>query len=524
MKKHDMVWVLIGVCLGLVLQASCSPYSRPTSTRKILSTGILADVLKVTPTLTTRSAITASPAPVLTLSTPPGISLTSTTVPYPPPQENATRQPSITPIETSIVTVFPASAGALPVLTHDLLFIKDHRVIIWDHITGQIDVKLDMNQWQADVVDPKLTYLGHQLIRISGAGQSEASYGSGSVDIEIIDIDTGKIHLLEHFDLIFGKNIVGNISVSPLGKWITYATADWPQGIDHPLDHITLYAIRLKSPYTNKKISDYIGTSLGAGDEFWSPDETRLLWLDDRGIWETDPSTGTNRLLIAQKIGTSGSVTPISAWSSSGRYLLVRIAGSVEGGSMGVLDTQTGQVGTIDGTFEYAVPAGKPGWISNDRLFVVYPGDWREGKFPLMGRIWSINPHNRSMFLQETEFSIDNVDSRFIPIAPIQLENGKLAFAIYANASSDMPTIPKDRWDSGLYVVNLDGLKAQRVNIFPRGFPYAIHWLPDGSGALVGILVDTSSDYWYYIPSDGGPLWDLTSLFGDGACCFQWLP
>ena len=418
------------------------------------------------------------------------------------------------------MAIITASAANLPAISHDLQFIQGNRVMVWNHLTGQIEVKLDMNPWREGVVDPKFTYRESKIIRISGDGQSEQ--GEGPVDIELINLLTGEIELLEHLEVVSGEKIAGYYTFSPMGKWITYLTADWPQGSEKTPDNVTLTAVLLEPPYSKLKLSDFTGPSFGLGQGSWSPDGSTFYLSDDQGIWEINLNQHTVRLLIAQEIGTGGYVSLTSEWSPSGRYLLVYSAGAIEGGTKAVLDTQTGVVSDIEGTFSYVIPAAEPGWIAGDRLFVVYPGDWYKEKFPLMGRIWSLHPEGEAMFSLEAEFPIENVDVRFVPYSPAQLEDGRLVFAIGPN-DGDMPSIPAGRWDSGLYMVSLEDLSLQRVNVLPQGRAEIVAWLPDGSGALVRSWTNGANIY-LYIPSDGSPLWDLTALLGEGAWLFEWLP
>jgi hypothetical protein len=520
MKKLRLVRILIGICLCAYSLAACSHQARPTSTIKPTPTVLLtvAPTINFTnsPHPSTASLAMSIPSPTPKPSETPSYTPTPSAILLP----SATHTQTVTQSETPVVLVYIAGLENLPVLTHDLQFIRGNRVMVWNHVTGQIEVKLDMNQWRDGVVEPKLTNRDHKIIRISGAGQSESNYGSGSVDIELIDTITGEIQLLEHFELVSGKNMVGDFSVSPMLNWITYKTGDLSQGSESPPDKMVLHAINLESPYQKIKVSDYFYTR-SAVSSIWSPYEGIFLWEDARGIWISDLSQQSTHLLIAQEAGTGGSVSPLSTWSPSGRFLLTDVLGAIEGSSMAVLDIQTGRVADIIDTFEYAVPGATPGWITDDQLFVVYPGDWFEGKHPLMGRIWSLNTEGELKLSLEVEFPIENIDVRFIPYAPTQLGDGRLAFAIDANASSEMPTIPENRWDSGLYTVSFEDLKPQRVNVLPKGGTQIINWLPDGSGALVRNWTNGS---YIYVPFDGSPLWDLTHLLGEEACCFEWLP
>jgi hypothetical protein len=515
--KHPAI-VLILFALAL---AACAPQARPTSTRKPTTNVLVFPTISLTYSPVPSPASSSLPAQPLTPS--PSKTPSRTPIASATPRPSATRTQTQTPSATAVVTVLTARAASLPVLTHDLQFIQDNRVLVWNHLTGQVEVKLDMNQWREGVEDPKFTYRGAKIIRISGEGQSESYSGTGAVDIDLIDTTTGKVQPLVHFDQVFGKNIVGGFSISPKGNWIAYSTGDWPQGIDHGLDNIVLHAIRLEPPYPKYKLAGYIGTNLSS-QGIWSPDETRLIWQDDRGIWVSDLTEQTTHLLIAQKLGTGGFtggfIHPRSEWSSSGRYLLAEVDGAIEGGSLAVFDTLTGRVSGIGDTWTYAIPGAQPCWISGDRLFIVYLGDWYEEKFPLWGRIWSLNPESESLFSLEIEFPIEDVDVRFVPYAPTQLGDGRLAFAIRSN-DEDMYPIPENRWDGGLYVVSLEDMKPKRVNVLPKEGIQIIRWLPDGSGALVRYVADGS---YMYVPSDGGPLWNLDAIVSQGAWFFEWLP
>jgi len=242
MKKFPIPLILFA--LGL---AACSPRARPTSTRAPAPTGFGTATSTAQPTATHHPSITPSPTPVPSSTARPSATPSPTPSLSATPQPSATRAQILTPTDTPVVTILTASAANLPAITHDLQFIQGNRVMIWNHLNGQIEVKLDMNPWREGVVDPKLTYRESKIIRISGDGQS--GRGAGPVDIELIDIATGKIQLLEHFEPVSGENIAGNIRVSPLMNWIIYMTGDWSQGSDPPLDNFVLHVIHLEPPY-----------------------------------------------------------------------------------------------------------------------------------------------------------------------------------------------------------------------------------------------------------------------------------
>jgi LysM domain len=467
---------------------------------------------------------------------------------YTPPP-TVTPRPTFTP--TPLPTIIPpiqsVTADHLPQISHDLLFINNGRLTLWDHLTGRLEVLVGPETSSVlSPIQPVALMAGPGAPAGSVNGFSASNDGTKIALYRVITFTTYEIAF---FDLgtrqltpVYqggsqGSNLLG-MSISPDGQWIAYIPQDSsssqdhrkPRGLAAPALYPsagggvrsgTVYAVRTDG--SGKRLSvgvcgdpatqDY---SRGCAGLIWSPDSRSIAWGDGRGLWlaqlgQSAKQLTTNSLPMPNEIGKS--INDLLAWSSSGRYMLIAAA-SYGGSGIVVLDLETGN--------STGLPNSEVSWISNDHLFVLRPGQLFGGDDP-SAEIWHVDPISSTLSVRDRSWII-RISPESILAAPTQLEDGQLAFAVL-NASNN------NYVDRGLYVANENDLVSHKINGLPPVkvldasggsppyFDVNIFWSPDGTGALA---YDRLSGQLLYVPADGGDLYDLRSIMND-ACCFVWI-
>jgi hypothetical protein len=264
---------------------------------------------------------------------------------------------------------------------------------------------------------------------------------------------------------------------------------------------------------------DVYGYTFGCQGVLWSPDSSALVWGDGQGMWWSNLEApahlvASNYIAPPNKRG-SFSYVPVS-WSPIGRYVLLAVSMG-EGDTRAVLDTQTGHVIDITDSVEYVGPSALITWMRDGRLFIVRPNNATSG-VGATGEIWHINPAGQGRLSRDKVFAI-SLASESEPVAPAQLEDGRLAFAML-NASST------NYIERGLYVLALDALIPRKlIGLPPAGtdefhdFFAEVAWAPDGSGAIIR---DRLANWLIYAAIDSGALYDLQAIASQNACCFTW--
>ena len=460
--------------------------------------------------------------------TEPALIETSTSLSTPVPKPTEPQKPSPTPTYPPSPPIIIADPNYLPILTHDLQFRRDDIIWLWDHLSNQIKKKVDMGLWKEGLVHPSFSYLGDKLFRISGQGNSDEP-GSGPIDWEIIDLENGQVNLLRHFETGPGKEKIFWEKIAPNGKWIVYCRADWVE--QNTFANNKLVLIPTTSPF---KIKEY-GYCDKDTQIRWSPDNRSWIWIVPGSIWFASLETPARQILPSSDyedpFGYGSFGLDDSGFSSSGRFVIVDLHGTIEG--MGVLDIQNQRLEVIPDTWQSTIPAGCPTWISKERVFVLHPGDLSGTKdLPPYGKIWLLNPGGPKMLVGDELFYLNDVDPGFIPVNLFETGSGQLLFLVLPGNSDYAPKPPPGRWDAGIYGIDPNHPIPRRTNTLPAGLgdPVCgvnpvVFWVPDGSGVLIEYLpLKEDAKRYLFVPASGGPLFDLTSLIGEGARDFSWLP
>ena len=472
------------------------------------------------------STVVVEPITVLT-ATGPALLETSASSSTPNPKLTEPQKSSPTPTIPPITPIIIADPNYLPILTHDLQFRRDDVIWLWDHLSNQINKKVDMGLWKEGVVFPSFSFLGDKLFRISGQGNSDDP-GSGPIDWEVIDLDSGQVNLLQHFETGPGKEKIFWELIAPDGKWIVYCRADWIE--QNNFANNTMVLISTTSP---SEIKEYGYCDKDALIR-WSPDNRSWIWTVSGAIWFASLEIPANQIYPSPgNENPNGFILGESGFSSTGRFMIVGLPGPIEGVDRGVLDINNQRLEVIPDTWQAAIPAGCPTWISQERVFVLHPGDLTgNNEYPPYGKVWLLNPGGPKMLVGGELFSLDDIDPGFIPVNLFETDSGQLMFLVLPGNNDYAPQPPPGRWDAGIYSIDPNHPKPRKMNTLPEGLgdPVCgvnpvVYWMPDGTGALIEYLPPKGNAKRYlFVPASGGPLFDLTSMIGEGAVDFSWIP
>ncbi len=496
-------------------------------------------------------SVTASPMPtelVVATSTPTTshtLTPTSTRGPVliPPPTRTPTPSSTPTPTSTPVPTIVPpiqlASADALPPIPRDLLFINAMGLMRWNHQTRQIEPVITASETYSVPTTFSISADGR---RLALARRTRARFYNDQ--IALLDLRTGQLAPLAQFEASetgYGTTELFQMAISPDGNWVGYIRRGTFPVSSNRVDEQTepiftqdqdkippagvLYVMRADMPDRRFELGycaaeRLVGFgSFGCQGFIWGADSRSIAWSDGRGLWAAELGRASASQVVPSVGAREIGAWQLHAWSPQGRYVLGRIA-QRETAALAVVDTHPQFMATFTDTVPSIQAGMAAAWLQDGRLFLVRPGDRRSGAKPA-GEIWSVTTGRNAYLGTEVQltrlayFPID-VDPANVPVAPAQLTDGRLVFALL-NASAT------NYVERGLYVVNPTELKPHKFNGLPPAYdniPQAkIFWSPDGAGAIVqgplGAVL--------YAPSDGSALYDLTTVVGSNACCFTWI-
>ena len=150
-------------------------------------------------------------------------------------------------------------------------------------------------------------------------------------------------------------------------------------------------------------------------------------------------------------------------------------------------------------------------WIPGDVLVIARPGVERLGLLPGI-ELWSIVQGGESLFSRFGEYPLEG-DFNTAPAAPVSLGDGRLGFTLHNFRAANDPAT------NGLFLLDLASGIVLQANYLPLMQVNEVHWLQDGSGALV-----ISESRLLFVPAAFSQIYSLSSLLGTDVCCFKWLP
>ena len=479
------------------------------------------------------------PTPV-TSDQPPAIVLELGTVPAdaretavaessPTPIQTPTLAPTATPImdNEDVGQVEIISAGSLPALNQDLLFIADGSLKRWGR-DGQV-LTLVTGGDESVSEEPRLT---NEPIVGDVTGYSLSGDGRRAAVVRLIAsteisntvaayTETVQTYELSYLNLETGNNqilvpAVNNngdfeFQLSPDGKHLFFG--GWSLGNPDSLvlngySNGKLYFVEPEISIDPKKVMDCAGL---CGNLVWHQDNQFVVFRDRDALWLFDINATQPELILEHIKMTSDqngsfvnpkTYVPIS-WASNGRYLLIW-QGGYEGSQRAVLDLPTKQVMLIPNTIAWVDPMfAEVIWMQDDRVFVVRPDVENHAA---LGETFRVNIESGTMDIDETVvLSTDLIH----PTAPMHWENGRFGYGLLA-----------EDWNEnvGLYQRIAFNEPAEQVNsLLGATFAPEIAWAADASGAAMG-----KGGRLYYAPS-GGELYRLDTI-GQLTHDFTWLP
>ncbi len=457
-------------------------------------------------------------------------------------------------LPTIVPPLSPASASNPPALAEDLLYVRDGKLIRWNHLTGQQEILggPDSNSRSLSVQPVSYGFGGppspagyilaystsadHQRIAVYRFASELTNY-----DLGLLDLNTR--HVTVFYEGISQGNGLLAMSVSPDGKYVAWVPQDLVPAAGQERSHGLAAPVRggglrtgsvFVAPLNEldqKREVGHCGSQQtreyewGCKGLLWSPDSQSIAWADGNGVWLVELG-GTPRQLTQTAVTMpdkhqAQGVYTLRQWSSSGRYILLQI-GHYEGSSFGILDVETGQTVPLPDSYNYAYSGPVVTWMKDERLFVGRPGRVDIDLRPSL-ETWRMDVSN-GMALTMTHGLTLNVSPENAPVGLGQKADGQLALALVNRSNSNYT-------DRGLYfgdshtwsVKKVNGLPPMGMeNIMVGGSLYSIDvlWTTDGHGALI---VDRDSQQVLYASTTEPAVYDLGPLLGKFASSFHWI-
>jgi hypothetical protein len=377
-------------------------------------------------------------------------------------------------------------------MNYDLLFLADDSLKLWNHQTRELEVLLASTatnlSYNQDPFAPPLPGIIYEF-NVSQDGRTAVAgrIVSGHPLVQQLiwlDLETRESRILAQ-----DVHYLWRPKLSPDGSRVAYVSGD-AEGFNFEGPETgTIYVQELGASQPAVPIENCMNTFTegqpgGKGCKrhhmLWTPDGSKLLWADVRGVVAYEISSSTLDVLQANKHTAPSpldgrSYRPID-WSPSGRYLRLD-AGHYEGSSESILDMDNGQLFDVPNSFSYVYP-NRPyiSWMQDDRLILVRPeGEW--GEFTHTLEIWRPSP-GESQWVVEGSVELPISPDTLVK-APTQLVDGSLAFGVVGTSFSNNPATGLYRMDS------LNSIPQQTSEIPWMLLGTVIDWAPDGSGALV---------------------------------------
>ena len=328
-------------------------------------------------------------------------------------------------------------------------------------------------------------------------------------EIGLLDLQTHEYRYLVQF----GDRLAWS-TISPNGQWVAYVLDLRENKMAR--EPIVVEAINTKNPEQRL----HLGNCLEWCKVVWSPDGQRAVWSDVQGIWMAQIDDLPAQLLrpdmsIPVSDGRMGVYQPM-VWTSNSKFLLASTT-TIEDGMpiirWHVVNIQTGQVMLIPNAFPPPFENARLSWMQDNRLFVVRYSD-KETQKPSIGEVWRIDGSDKNQSLQlDYSFVISDAFDTY-PIAPTQLNDGRLALVLVSKDNTHSAA-------SGLYIIdpqdNVSTLGANHFVIAPNPSDVNAIWIPNGLGVISVYLPNSTVSFVSY----DSPGIRIPLTFG--TCCFTWI-
>jgi hypothetical protein len=467
-----------------------------------------------------------------------------------------------TPPATAASIVATLPAGQLPPLAHDVLLVDHGRLLLFDHSAGAVVVlagPLEPGEenapgyvlaFSADAAVRRVAF-----VRVPFATPSPTPtplpYPPPPVpgpiepdgELVLLDVATRQITVMAPFPIINGAWLGPDtawvrLALSPDGEWLALsvpapagrgqAGLAAPAARGGPLS-VAIDLLRVGAPEQRVHVAGVTELQPGklpyGGDGpglLWSPDSRTLAWSDQNGVWIGGLDVSARQVVTnvaADENDDARGTHLLRAWSPSGRYLLTTITFMSGTNHLGVIDSVAGRAVQVDAPYNVR-PWNLPHatWLrggAGERLFVTYVDDHMSGAAPV-GEICRLDPSDARLLVCDAAFALPvepaGAGAGASVLALGQLADERLVYAIAGSSAA-----------SGLYAFDPAGGALLKLNNLPPDIPIVdVIWAPDDRAALA-YAWDGSRTWLLYMPGDGGPWFDLTSLATDVRWP-QWAP
>lgn len=435
------------------------------------------------------------------------------------PTLQATATPSPSPAAT-VVTEPPATpvrVAALPSLAHNLLFIADGNLRLWQN--GQAQTVLARRP-APPTPTPEATAVPSGDVAPIPAGEvisfQLTENGRSLMAAQITAVEEVNDRAIPRSDLFYVNlrsgeqravltGVPGLRELTLAGNGETAAIISQPPpAADQPVRSlVTVFDVGDGQTRTQHQCAS---TCTGLT---WHPDNQNVVWSEgENGVWLYNrDAREPERLLAADAL--SGATYRPAAWADNGRYLLLwQTAG--DGNNWVVFDVPTGQRLTLpDSDVSFGAYHLQLTWMADHRLFVVRPPLTENDSGML--QLWRVQL-DAGQIVKEEEMALPQVGAA--PAAPQHLEDGRFAFALLH---------PEDADVSGLYLLKGFGDTLERVGGAPPALAsdaVAVAWAPGGDGAIV----QHSPGGAFYADLGEETLYALQPALGDRLHTFRWAP
>lgn len=446
---------------------------------------------------------------------------------------DGTATPTLAPTPTLLPTsvpdtqpaLQPARAGQLPPISHDLVWLSDGALLMWNHNSGQIQTlysgagegvgrESPFTQLPGDITQYDVSADGNRITAVRLTASREISATLRGSDEQVSDEQT--VHELLFLDTVSRESwtlaaAVTNLRearIAPNQREVAFIATNLGGA---PATEVTrsgppLSVFLAGTPDgETRRIADCVEFCYALT---WHPQSNLLTWTDREALWLYNLESSRPQVLLANRNETLESTRLYAAidWAANGRFLLLWEQ-VYEGGSRAVLDVPTQQLMPVPDSFVFAEPfATEVSWMQDDRLLVLrslISGQTRQATIEL----WRVAPESGELAREE----VSRPDLTAAAAGGVHLADGRFAYGLLSQSEAAV---------SGLYIQDSLTEPLQRVNgLIPAFIAPDIIWAPDGSGAVV-----RQDSILFYAPAGGDALYDLRPVTGAWARSFTWLP
>ena len=474
-------------------------------------------------------------------------------------------EPTPTLSPTATTTVIDLSPGEsdppvqvitgqpLPAIGRDLLFLADGAFKQWNHATGQIETIVagadpaerigepdgQIRHFIGDITNYSMSADGKRaavarllttetITQVIADGIESSQLITSSYELLFVDMISREV-----WTLVPNIKYLADIQLSPDAQQLAIVTSTVVTNLDPSLafeelsEELYLLPTGGGNPGSLRQV--YV-CSVNCGDLAWHGESNLLAFSDGVALWLYNIAANAPEQLLENQFPTldatsnadPGLIHSPIAWARNGRYLLIQ-QGTLNDNTRLVLDVPTGTLSAEAAALtQKTVPdtdfLSEVGWMPDDRLLVVRTSTEPQSLTPI-AELWLFDLASGQLVLDEStilsEHPLGVMGSTY-------LEDGRFAFALgLPPGPFNVPPVVKEA--VGTYLLTSFAETPGRVNTLPpTTTPLSgtkVLWAKDGSGALL-----EKGALFFYAPSNGDYLYEMTAVLGQTPHAFQWQP